>query len=90
MPYSPPIQGADVTIELYVTLEEVYNGNFVEVKRRKPVYKQTSGTRECNCRHEMRTEQMGMGRFQMYQVRVCDECPNVKLVTETKLLEVRT
>ncbi|KAH7727266.1 Protein DNJ-20 a [Aphelenchoides avenae] len=81
-------KGADVTINLYVTLEEVYNGEFVEIKRRKPVYKPTSGTRECNCRHEMRTEQMGMGRFQMYQVRVCDECPNVKLVAETKTLEV--
>ncbi|CAD6198765.1 unnamed protein product [Caenorhabditis auriculariae] len=81
-------RGADVSIDLFVSLEEVYNGNFVEIKRKKAVYKQTSGTRQCNCRHEMRTEQMGMGRFQMYQVKVCDECPNVKLVQETKTLEV--
>ncbi|PAV76051.1 hypothetical protein WR25_02860 [Diploscapter pachys] len=81
-------RGADVVIELFVTLEEVYNGHFVEVKRKKAVYKPTSGTRQCNCRHEMRTEQMGMGRFQMYQVKVCDECPNVKLVQENKALEV--
>ncbi|KIH65179.1 DnaJ domain protein [Ancylostoma duodenale] len=61
-------QGADVVFDVFVTLEEVYVGHFVEVKRKKSVYKQTSGTRKCNCRHEMRTEQVGMGRFQMYQV----------------------
>uniref|UniRef100_A0A1I7X9S2 DnaJ homolog dnj-20 n=1 Tax=Heterorhabditis bacteriophora TaxID=37862 RepID=A0A1I7X9S2_HETBA len=81
-------RGADVVVDLFVTLEEAYNGHFVEVKRRKAVYKQTSGTRQCNCRHEMRTEQMGMGRFQMYQIKVCDDCPNVKLVQETRTLEV--
>lgn len=81
-------RGADVVVDLWVTLEEVYNGNFVEVKRIKSIYKPTSGTRQCNCRHEMRTEQMGAGRFQMYQVRVCDECPNVALAQESKTLEV--
>ncbi|KHJ87094.1 DnaJ domain protein [Oesophagostomum dentatum] len=81
-------RGADVVFDLFVTLEEVYVGHFVEVKRKKSVYKQTSGTRKCNCRHEMRTEQIGMGRFQMYQVQVCDECPNVKLVQETRTLEI--
>ncbi|CAI2324689.1 unnamed protein product [Caenorhabditis sp. 36 PRJEB53466] len=82
-------KGADVTIDLFVTLEEAYSGHFVEIKRKKAVYRQTSGTRQCNCRHEMRTEQMGQGRFQMFQVKVCDECPNVKLVQENKVLEVR-
>ncbi|KAL3081958.1 hypothetical protein niasHT_002888 [Heterodera trifolii] len=81
-------RGADVVVDLYVTLEEVYKGKFVEMTRKKSVYKQTSGTRECNCRHEMRTQQLGMGRFQMFQVRVCDECPNVKLEAQTKNLEV--
>uniref|UniRef100_A0A914RUB9 Uncharacterized protein n=1 Tax=Parascaris equorum TaxID=6256 RepID=A0A914RUB9_PAREQ len=59
-------RGADVVVDLWVSLEEVYNGNFVE----------------------MRTEQMGAGRFQMYQVKVCDECPNVALAQETRSLEV--
>jgi|UniRef100_A0AC35EZ48 DnaJ family protein B protein 11 len=81
-------RGADVNVDLFVSLEEVYNGNFIEVKRRKSVYKETSGTRKCNCRNEMRTQQLGAGRFQMFQVQVCDECPNVKLVTETKTLNV--
>lgn len=40
---SNKIQGADVVVDLFVTLEEVYNGHFVSVKRRKAVYKQTSG-----------------------------------------------
>jgi len=31
---------------------------------------------------------LGAGRFQMFQVRVCDQCPNVKLVTQAKTLEV--
>uniref|UniRef100_A0AC34QRS6 Chaperone DnaJ C-terminal domain-containing protein n=1 Tax=Panagrolaimus sp. JU765 TaxID=591449 RepID=A0AC34QRS6_9BILA len=94
-------RGADVVVDLWVSLEEVYNGNFVEIKRKKSMYKETSGTRKCNCRHEMRTQQLGAGRFQMFQVQqlgagrfqmfqvqVCDECPNVKLVTENKILNV--
>ncbi|KAI6184227.1 J domain-containing protein [Aphelenchoides bicaudatus] len=81
-------KGATIAVDLLATLEEVYNGNFVEIRRRKASYKQTSGTRECNCRHEMRAQQLGGGHLQMFQVKVCDECPNVKLVTETKTLEV--
>uniref|UniRef100_A0A914V7A0 DnaJ homolog dnj-20 n=1 Tax=Plectus sambesii TaxID=2011161 RepID=A0A914V7A0_9BILA len=81
-------KGADVTVDLWVTLEEMYNGHFVEVKRKKAVYKAAHGTRKCNCRHEMRTVQMGQGRFQMFQEKVCDDCPNVKLTTEERTLEV--
>ena len=36
----------------------------------------------------MRTQQLGAGRFQMFQERVCAQCPNVKLVTVNKNLEV--
>lgn len=61
---------------------------FLSFFRIKSIYKPTSGTRKCNCRHEMRTEQMGAGRFQMYQIKVCDECPNVVLAQETRSLEV--
>jgi len=81
-------KGDSITIPLEVTLEEIYQGNFVEMNRYKPVGKQTSGTRECNCRHEMRTQQVGPGRIQMSQVRVCDQCPNVKFVNEEKTLEM--
>ncbi|KAF0297694.1 DnaJ shv [Amphibalanus amphitrite] len=81
-------RGADVVIDLWVTLEELYSGNFVEVVRNKPVFRPASGTRRCNCRQEMVTRQLGPGRFAMTQQQVCDECPNVKLESEERLLEV--
>ncbi|XP_064597830.1 dnaJ homolog shv-like [Liolophura sinensis] len=81
-------RGGDVIMELEVSLEELYNGNFVEVIRYKPVAKPAKGTRKCNCRTEMVTHQLGPGRFQMTQQQVCDDCPNVAFVPEEKLLEI--
>lgn len=81
-------KGADVVIDLWVTYEELYVGKFVQLQRIKPVYKQTTGTRKCNCRQEMKTRSLGPGRFQMMQQTVCDECPNMELKTQEKLLEV--
>jgi len=81
-------KGGDVVMDLLVTLEELYTGNFVEVVRNKAVYKPSRGTRKCNCRQEMVTRQLGPGRFQMMQQAVCDECPNVELQNEEKLLEI--
>ncbi|CRK99785.1 CLUMA_CG013093, isoform A [Clunio marinus] len=81
-------KGANIVMDLYATLEEMYTGNFVEITRNKPVLKPASGTRQCNCRQEMVTRNLGPGRFQMMQQTVCDECPNVKLVNEERILEV--
>ncbi|KAJ8729283.1 hypothetical protein PYW08_000864 [Mythimna loreyi] len=81
-------RGADIVMDLTVTLEELYNGNFIEITRNKPVIKPASGTRKCNCRQEMVTRNLGPGRFQMMQQTVCDECPNVKFVNEERLLEI--
>lgn len=81
-------RGDDITIDIEVTLEELYTGEFVEIVRYKPVAQTAAGTRKCNCRQEMRTMQTGPGRFQMSQHEVCDECQNVKLVNEEKLLEL--
>uniref|UniRef100_A0A668AMF7 DnaJ homolog subfamily B member 11 n=1 Tax=Myripristis murdjan TaxID=586833 RepID=A0A668AMF7_9TELE len=81
-------RGNDIILDLEVTLEEVYSGNFVEVVRNKPIAKEAPGKRKCNCRQEMRTTQLGPGRFQMTQEVVCDECPNIKLVNEERTLEV--
>ncbi|XP_065183049.1 dnaJ homolog subfamily B member 11-like [Sycon ciliatum] len=81
-------RGADVIVDLEATLEEMYEGEFVEMTRSKPVPKKASGTRQCNCRTEMRTQQLGPGQFQMFQEQVCDKCPNVKMVNEEKKLEV--
>jgi DnaJ family protein B protein 11 len=81
-------KGNDVVMDLFVTLEELYNGNFVELVRNKAVYKPSRGTRKCNCRQEMVTRQLGPGRIQMLQQNVCDDCPNQSLVHEEKVLEV--
>ncbi|CAL4059590.1 unnamed protein product, partial [Meganyctiphanes norvegica] len=80
-------KGGDIVMDISVTLEELYVGNFVEMVRNKPVARAASGTRKCNCRQEMVTRQLGPGRFQMTQQQVCDECPNVKLVNEERTLE---
>ena len=50
---------------LEVSLEDLYNGNFIEIIRYKPVPKPSSGTRKCNCRQEMKTKQLGPGQFQV-------------------------
>ncbi|XP_050438129.1 dnaJ homolog shv isoform X2 [Adelges cooleyi] len=81
-------KGGTIVLDLAVTLEELYNGNFVKITRNKPVIKPSHGTRQCNCRQEMITKQLGPGRFQMMQQNVCDECPNVKMVTEENMLEI--
>jgi len=81
-------RGADIVMNLQVSLEELYVGNFVEMTHNKPVAKPAKGTRKCNCRQEMVTRQLGPGRFQMMQQQVCDECPNIKFVNEEHHLEV--
>lgn len=81
-------RGGDVSMELFVSLEEIYTGTFIEMVRFKPIPKAAAGTRKCNCRMEMRTIQMGPGRFQMVQEQACDDCPNIKYVNEEKLLEI--
>ncbi|KAG5892250.1 hypothetical protein JTB14_014620 [Gonioctena quinquepunctata] len=81
-------KGADLVMDVFVSLEDLYTGTFIEITRNKPVMKAAKGTRKCNCRQEMITRNLGPGRFQMMQQTVCDECPNVKLVSEEKLLEM--
>lgn len=81
-------KGANIHMDLWVSLEELYVGNFVELTHNKPVMKPAKGTRKCNCRQEMVTRSLGPGRFQMTQQQVCDDCPNVKFVNEEHHLEV--
>lgn len=81
-------RGADLVMDVFVTLEDLYTGTFIEITRNKPVMKEARGTRKCNCRQEMITRNLGPGRFQMVQQTVCDECPNVKLVNEERVLEL--
>ncbi|EGD80533.1 chaperone protein dnaJ [Salpingoeca rosetta] len=81
-------KGADVVLDLAVSLEDLYNGQFFEILHAKPVPKPTSGTRKCNCRMEMKTQQIAPGQFQMMNAQVCDECQNVKMVIEHVELDV--
>eukprot|EP00039_Didymoeca_costata_P000439 m.45546 g.45546 ORF g.45546 m.45546 type:complete len:356 (+) comp10261_c0_seq2:116-1183(+) len=81
-------KGDDVKIPLIVTLEQLYDGDVVEVVRVKPVPKEGEGTRECKCRKEMKTMQLGPGRFQMVQQKVCEQCPNVVLHLENVELDI--
>ncbi|XP_033228301.1 dnaJ homolog shv [Belonocnema kinseyi] len=81
-------KGSNILMDLPVTLEELYSGNFIEITRNKPVMKAAKGTRKCNCRQELVTRNLGNGRFQMMQQNVCSECPNVELVNEERILEV--
>ncbi|KAK9888436.1 hypothetical protein WA026_000684 [Henosepilachna vigintioctopunctata] len=81
-------RGADITMDVLVTLEDLYSGTFIEITRNKPVMRAAKGTRKCNCRQEMITRNLGPGRFQMMQQTVCDECPNVRLVNEERTLEM--
>jgi len=81
-------KGANIVMELWATLEELFVGNFVEMTHNKPVAKAAKGTRRCNCRQEMVTRSLGPGRFQMTQQEVCDECPNIRFVPEEHHLEV--
>lgn len=71
-------RGENVVADLWVTLEEMYNGEFIELTRQKVDKKSSPGLRKCRCRREMRTTMLGPGQFQMHQVDVCDDCPNVK------------
>ncbi|KAI0990682.1 hypothetical protein GJ496_001666 [Pomphorhynchus laevis] len=82
------VRGGNVVIDLFVTLNEVYEGEFVEIIRNKPVKKKTSGTRQCNCRTEMKATSLGGGQYTMMQHKICETCPNVKYVTEEQLLDI--
>lgn len=123
-------RGANVVVPLYVTLEELYNGDFVEILRKRPIYKPAPGklncdfqikslillslilfvllgTRKCNCRNEMVTRSLGElillkkkkqiftkfhsigpGRYQVMQQQVCDDCENLEIATEERILEI--
>lgn len=43
-------RGANIVMDVLVTLEDLYSGTFIEITRNKPVMKPAKGTRKCNCR----------------------------------------
>ncbi|KAA8593102.1 hypothetical protein FQN60_018557 [Etheostoma spectabile] len=66
----------------------MFGGNRQQQDRNIPRGNDITLDLEVTLEEEMRTTQLGPGRFQMTQEMVCDECPNVKLVNEERTLEV--
>jgi DnaJ family protein B protein 11 len=58
------------------------------VTREKGVYKNTRGTRKCNCKTKMATRQIAPGMYQQYPTQTCEDCPAVKLVRTSETLRV--
>lgn len=81
-------KGDTVYAEIEVTLADLYLGKTFKVVRDKNVIKPASGKRQCNCRNQVVTHQLGPGIFQQFTQRVCEECPNVKYARETDVLNV--
>ena len=99
-------RGPDVHVDLDVSLEQLYNGHsfevcivrhflkfphpFSQILRTKPVAETAPGKRQCNCRVEMKTTQVGHGSFQMQQVQVCDECENKRCGLIEEICDLKT
>jgi len=79
-----------VTVDLHVTLRDLYLGRTFRVVREKGEYKPTKGTRKCNCKTRMTTRQIQPGMFQQFPTQTCEECAALKLVrsSETVVVEV--
>jgi len=79
-----------VTVDLEVTLRDLYLGRTFQVVREKSVYKtsKTAPKRKCNCKAKMNHRQIAPGMFQQYTTQSCDECPGVKLVRVSEPLAV--
>ena len=72
-------RGGTINLDCDVSLEDLYVGNFIELARHKAVPKPSAGTRQCNCRTEMKTFQTGPGRFQVRRLLyVCCLVPVTK------------
>lgn len=85
---APTPRGADVRVDLDLSLEELYLGTSVKVTRDKMTLAPAPGKRKCNCRQRVVTRQIGPGMYQQYTEDECDECDAVKLVREASEVEV--
>ena len=63
-------RGQDIVVPLLVTLEELYSGTVISVTATEKQVRDAPGFRDCNCRLEMRQQQVAPGQFQMYQEQV--------------------
>jgi DnaJ-class molecular chaperone len=67
-------KGDTVFVELEVSLKDLYVGRHLTVVRDKNVIKPASGTRKCNCKQKVVTQQLGPGMFQQYTTKVGLKC----------------
>ena len=63
-------KGNNVAVELEVTLADLYLGGHFKLVRDKNVVKPAPGTRKCNCKQKVVTQQMGPGMYQQYTTQV--------------------
>eukprot|EP00199_Chlamydomonas_sp_CCMP681_P002583 CAMPEP_0119106144 /NCGR_PEP_ID=MMETSP1180-20130426/3918_1 /TAXON_ID=3052 ORGANISM="Chlamydomonas cf sp, Strain CCMP681" /NCGR_SAMPLE_ID=MMETSP1180 /ASSEMBLY_ACC=CAM_ASM_000741 /LENGTH=339 /DNA_ID=CAMNT_0007091397 /DNA_START=161 /DNA_END=1180 /DNA_ORIENTATION=- len=81
-------RGSTVTVDLFVSLADLYVGKEYKITRDKAVVKPASGTRKCKCKQKLVTRQLGPGMFQQYHQEACEQCPNVKLDREQEVITV--
>lgn len=85
---SGPPKGATITVDLDVTLTDLYLGRAFAVTRDKGVYKPAKGTRQCNCKTKMSTRQIAPGMYQQYPTQTCETCSALKLQRVAEALSV--
>lgn len=71
-------RGDTIYVELEVSLRDLYLGASIRVVRDKNVLVPAPGTRKCNCKQKVVTQQVGPGMYQQYTHKVCEDCPAVK------------
>lgn len=81
-------RGHDVRVELEVSLKDIYLGSQFRIIRDKNVIRPAPGTRKCNCKNKVVTQQVGPGMYQQYTSRVCEDCPNLKYERSSEALTV--
>ena len=81
-------KGPDLIIDLECTLDDLYVGKKITIKRVKSILEKAPGKRQCNCRRVMRTQQMGPGMFTQTMSTECDRCDNLKFVPEDVSLDI--
>lgn len=82
------LKGETVTVDLEVSLRDLYVGRTLRITRDKNIIKPAKGTRKCNCKQKMVTKQIGPGMYQQFAQQECSECPNVKYARESNEITV--
>jgi DnaJ family protein B protein 11 len=63
-------KGDTVTVDLHVTLEDLYNGREIAATRDKAVFVPAPGKRRCKCKQKLMTRQLGPGMIQQFTQQV--------------------